>query len=433
MGDPNGLCWYDGEYHLFYLHFWKWPRETEPGSWAHVVSEDMIRWRQVPTAISAGEFYDSRACWSGCFRIIEGVPTIFYSGVSENGVNACLATSKNMIDWIKAEDNPLMDPGQLRGGWDHCVWKEGDSYLMATGGREGVQLFESNDLRCWMYLHPLFAEDPKRGLSKWDCPHLFQLGCKHVLIAYAHPMRRNIYFTGRYENRRFHVEEQGNLDAGLNAGGAFFAAHPSYEDPRGRLIILGALQDLFSERHPSLGSNRMWSNAMSLPRVVTLSGDGRLRFDPAQEIESLRGCHWRFDKISLTADRPYHLPGVEGECLEIIVEIDVGTAEQCRLDVRCNPDGTEKTSVVYDAVKKTIALNGASDSLVLADREPLKLRVFVDRSMVEVFANRCVCLSAWTYRGRSERLHVELHVTGGTGTAYAVDVWQVNAAFCGQR
>ena len=78
VGDPNGLCWHDGIYHLFYLHFWKWRQDTGQSSWGHLVSEDMVRWKEAPTAFFPGEPYDSQACWSGCFRIIEGIPTISF-------------------------------------------------------------------------------------------------------------------------------------------------------------------------------------------------------------------------------------------------------------------------------------------------------------------------------------------------------------------
>ena len=116
-GDPNGLCWYDGLYHLFFLHFWKWPDDTGQSSWGHLVSEDMIRWREAPTAFFPGEAYDSQSCWSGCFRMIDGIPTIFYSGVGKDGVSACVATGDDMYRWSKSDDNPLMTPPQLRANW----------------------------------------------------------------------------------------------------------------------------------------------------------------------------------------------------------------------------------------------------------------------------------------------------------------------------
>ena len=424
VGDPNGLCWYDGVYHLFYLHFPEWRGDTGQSSWGHLVSEDMIRWREAPTAFFPGEPYDSHACWSGCFRIIEGVPTTFYSGVGTDGVSACVATSEDMYQWSKSDDNPLMTPRQLRSNWDPCVWREDGTYLMLTGGKRGAELFGSTDLRSWSYLHPLLAEDPGRGLTKWDCPHLFKLGAKHVLIVYAHPMRQNIYFVGRYAERRFHVENQGNLDIGVNAGGAFSAAHPSYRDPHGRTVLVGMMQERNQDAETMQECD--WSGAISLPRVLTLGDDDRLRFDPVAEIESLRrGQHWQFTDIGLTPNRTNQLAGVSGACLEIEAVIDPGDARECRLGVLCGDNDREQTLIVFDAERKSISLKGASDALDLAAGEFLRLRVFVDGSLVEVFANRRVCLSAWSYPRQEEGGFVGLSAVGGSALVKSIDVWEM--------
>ena len=423
VGDPNGLCWYHGLYHLFYLHFWKWPQDTGQSCWGHLVSEDMIRWREAPTAFFPGETYDGQSCWSGCFRVIEGVPTIFYSGVGEDGVSACIATSGDMYQWTKSDANPLMAPEELRFNWDHCVWREGDAYLMLTGGKRGAELFGSKDLRSWTSLHPLLAEDPARGLTKWDCPHLFKLGAKHVLIAYAHPMRQNIYFVGRFEGCRFHVEGQGNLDIGVNAGGTFSAAHPSYRDPHGRIVVVGMMQE--HGQDAASMQNRGWSGAISLPRVLTLGDDNRLRFDPIAEVGSLRRRHWRFTDIGLAPDRTHQLPRVSGTCLEIEAAIDPGSARECRLGVLCGDDDEKGATIVYDATRGTISLNGASETLALADGELLRLRVFVDRPLVEVFANRRVCLSVWSYPRREAAGLVRLSAVDGHAEVKWIDVWEM--------
>ena len=423
VGDPNGLCWHDGVYHLFYLHFPEWRGNTGQSSWGHLVSEDMIRWREAPTAFFPGEPYDSQACWSGCFRIIKGVPTIFYSGVRADGVSACLATSEDMYRWSKSGDNPLMTPRQLRSNWDHCVWREGDTYLMLTGGKRGAELFESKDLRSWSYLHPLLAEDPGRGLTKWDCPHLFKFGAKHVLIVYAHPMRQNIYFVGRYEAHRFHVEGRGNLDVGVNAGGAFSAAHPSYRDPHGRTVLVGMMQERGQDAETM--QERDWSGAISLPRVLTLGDDDRLRFDPVAEIESLRGRHWQYTDIGLTPNQTHQFAGVSGACLEIEAVIDSGSARECRLGVLCGEDDREQTLIVYDAERRSISLKGVNDALVLAAGEFLRLRIFIDRTLVEVFANRRVCLSAWSYPRQEEGGFVRLSAVGGSALVESIDVWEM--------
>ena len=221
--------------------------------------------------------------------------------------------------------------------------------------------------------HIPYADGRKagRGLTKWDCPHLFKLGAKHVLIVYAHPMRQNIYFVGRYAERRFHVENQGNLDIGVNAGGAFSAAHPSYRDPHGRTVLVGMMQERDQDAETMQECD--WSGAISLPRVLTLGDDDRLRFDPVAEIESLRrGRHWQFTDIGLTPNRTNQLAGVSGACLEIEAVIDPGDARECRLGVLCGEGDREQTPIVFDAERKSISLKGASDALDLAAGEFLR-------------------------------------------------------------
>ena len=206
-----------------------------------------------------------------------------------------------------------------------------------------------------------------RGLTKWDCPHLYRLGAKHVLIVYAHPMRQNIYFVGRYEARRFHVEGRGNLDVGVNAGGAFSAAHPSYQDPHGRTVLVGMMQEHGQDAEAV--QERGWSGAISLPRVLTLGDDDRLRVDPVAEIESLRGRHWQFTDIGLTPNQTHQLAGVSGACLEIEAVIDPGSARECRLGVLCGDNDREQTPIVYDAARRSISLKGVNDALDLAAGE----------------------------------------------------------------
>ena len=91
----------------------------------------------------------------------------------------------------------------------------------------------------------------------------------------------------------------------------------------------------------------------------------------------------------------------------------------------CGDDDTEQTPIVYDAERKSISLKGASDALDLAAGEFLRLRVFVDRSLVEVFANRRVCLSAWSYPRHEEGGFVRLSAVGGSAQVKSIDVWEM--------
>jgi len=255
---------------------------------------------------------------------------------------------------------------------------------------------------------------------------MFKLGGKDILITYAHPKRHNRYWIGRYEDRRFHTEVEGPLDLGVNAGGTFSAAHPSYRDPKGRLVLVGLMQERLGERGPrEMAARRDWSNAISLPRVMTLGKDGLPRFAPIDKLQLLRGNHNRLTDLKISPDRFELLPQIEGRCLEIIAEIVPGEAKQCGLAVLCSPDGPEKTTIVYDAARKAITLKGIEQPFALPEGEPLRLHVFVDRSLVEVFVNNRACLSAWTYPRRPDSSGVGLLAAGTTAKARRVEAWNL--------
>ena len=138
-----------------------------------------------------------------------------------------------------------------------------------------------------------------------------------------------------------------------------------------------------------------------------------------------RRRHWRFTDIGLSPGQTHQLAGVYGACLEIEAVIYPGSATECRLALLCGDDDENGATIVYDTTRGTISLNGASEALVLADGELLKLRVFVDRPLVEVFANRRICLSAWPHPRLKESGFVRLSAVGGSAVVKWVDVWQM--------
>ena len=129
-----------------------------------------------------------------------------------------------------------------------------------------------------------------------------------------------------------------------------------------------------------------------------------------------------------------------GDCLEIAVEVDVGTARKFGVKVLCSPDETERTVVSYSRESSTLSLDvekcsldptvvgreAQSARLELDKGEALRLRVFVDRSIVEVFANRVVCLTKRVYPVRGDSTGIRIFANGGDVVVRGLETWRMD-------
>lgn len=434
MNDPNGCIQWRGDYHLFYQYT---PDRPVSGvkHWGHAVSRDLVHWEHWPIALSptpGGP--DKDGCWSGSAVDHRGVPTLIYTGVSPQV--QCIATSADgMRTWHKYVGNPVIaapPPGVIAKDFrDPYVWHEEDGWHAVIGS--GVQdvggialLYRSPDLIHWEYLGPLYTGRKEETGTIWECPNFFPLGEKWVLIVSPIPLRRTIYFVGRYADHRFEPELRGEVDL----GGHYYAPQ-TFADERGRRIMWGWLWEGRS-REAQIAAG--WAGVMSLPRILTLRADGRLGIDPAPEVGRLRGKHRRWSGVRLASGG--QLLEVQGNTLEIAAEIRPG-AGPVGLEVCRSPQGEERTRVVYDPAVHILTMDRAQASLspdvqrdahstplALAPGEALRLRIYLDRSVVEVFANGHACLAERIYPTRADSLDVQLFAEG-EAVFEVVDVWEM--------
>jgi beta-fructofuranosidase len=456
MNDPNGLIHWKGDYHLFYQYnpngpFWGTMH------WGHAVSMDLVHWIDLPVALAPTPgSADEDGCFSGCVVDNNGIPTLIYTGVLGNMQLPCLATSTDdLLTWEKYAGNPVITAPPLNldlvGFRDHHVWQEGDTWYQVVGcGINGVGgaalLYTSPDLIHWEYMHPLCVGDKHRidpiwTGPMWECPDFFPLGDKHVLIVSIWDSGRTLYaayFVGTYADHKFTPELEGKLDFGDN----YFYAPQTLLDNQGRRIMWGWIQEgRAAETQLAAG----WSGVMSLPRMLSLSPSGAWRIEPASELEMLRGQHYRWAGIELTPTSAYVLEGVQGDALEIIAEWEAGNATAFGIKVRCAPDHAEQTLITYDRMEQRLSIDrehsslssmvqrdSRGGSLELATGETLKLHIFLDRSVIEVFANNRACLTSRIYPSRSDSLGVGLFARGGSVQLKSMDIWEVRSIWTGR-
>jgi beta-fructofuranosidase len=404
-------------------------------------------------------------------------------GTSGNGLPCLAVGSADLLSWSKYENNPVIAGppagADITAYRDHCVWKEGQVWRQLVGsgirGRGGTAfLYESADLRHWDYVGPLFIGDAARGNrhatdwegTMWECVDLFRAGqgtlgdgsqAPDVLVFSAWDdgaTRHPLYWTGRYAGDTFEPAGLHRLDY----GGRYFYAPQSFQDEAGRRVMFGWLQEGRSDEAMVAAG---WSGVMSLPRTAELDAAGELSFAPVPEVEALRRDHVRLGPQAL--GRPVVIAGIHGNQLDLDLDLELEPGSVFRLGLLGTPslpdspdaahegaaDMTEETVI---EVGYEVGGGGFAASYVLLDRTRssldrsvdveeksgpvvlpggrLRLRVIVDHSALEVFANgKPLTARAYpTLGGGTVRLSA-----AGTVRLRQLDAWRMEGVFGGPR
>jgi beta-fructofuranosidase len=420
MNDPIPFFW-DGEHHIFFQH--------NPGApvwgdmhWGHASTCDGIRWQMHPIALAptpGGP--DEKGVWTGCVIEHQGTFYAFYTGINPEGRQVqCLAVSSDLIHWEKSSRNPIIH--QQPHGFGDCfrdphVWKEGEEWLMLIGselpekrGGAGL-LYRSNDLHHWEYSHVLATGKTEETQYDWECPDFFPLGGKHILLS---SRKHTFWHSGEYSQQRFVAEKFGVLDGNPHSNIAY-AAKTSYDDQGQRILWAWLRESRCREDQIAAG----WASALSLPRKLSLLSDGTLGQQPMPQLKLLRGEHHRFENLGVEDTRV--LDGVQGAALEIEVHFAPHTkARQLGVRVMCDAYGNGGVDFLYDRPLSTFG----ESPLVLRDGEELTLRIWIDHSIAEAFANDRTVWTQRHYPASGTNLSVALIAQDGVASADA-DVWRL--------
>jgi beta-fructofuranosidase len=311
-------------------------------------------------------------------------------------------------------------------------------------------LHRSRDLEHWEYRHP-FLEDDHYSLVGDDgaCPYFWPIGDRHILLHFSH-YSGGRYLLGDYDTARekLVVAAGGRFTFGPVAPGGVHAPS-AMPDGAGGVIVLHNM----NPGKPCEG----WNQLMTLPRRLTLRDGDRLGIEPAGDIESVRGEHHGFESLRLDAGEDVGLEGVRGDALEIRAVVQPERDQTIEMDVLRSPDGEERTRIVfyrdrgwsnkehgtYEPMGSLITIDSTHSSslpdvrtrapetapvLVMPD-EALELRVFVDRSIVEVFVNGRQCAAVRVYPGRRDSSGVRLRSLGRSSTVRTAEVWKMQSIY----
>lgn len=465
LNDPNGLCYWNGKWHMFYQGY---PPEDPRQHWGHTISDDLIHWCDLPYAIYPNP---ERACFSGSTYVEEGRVIAMYHGTTVGNMVA-VSSDPLLLNWEKVTGKAVipMNPDELSPPYrifDPCIWKKGNRYYSLSagtlpngpGGRRirANFLWTSKDLAHWQYLHPFVETDMySRVGDDGACPYFWPIGDKHILLYYSHTSGGK-YLIGDYDKQRdkFVVTNGGDFNFGPSTPCGVHAPSACPDGQGGVYVIFN-----MNPGKPTKG----WNQIMTLPRRLTLPPEGAfdpLVIEPAGAIESLRYGHQHVRTTELPANKEIVLQQIKGNAMEMIAEVDVKNAPMVELDVlrsskaeevtrirfyknrgyrhreygRTRPNARKTGSfVVIDSSTSSIAPDVQSRSpekaeVFLGKGEALTLRVFVDKSVVEVFVNGRQCVAQRVYPDRKDSVGVSLRSQGRDAVLTSLDAWQMKSIY----
>lgn len=412
MSDPNGMVYFEGEYHQFYQN---------SGQWGHAVSSDLLHWEHLPVALardSLGEIWSGSAVvdWKDTSGFFGGKPglvavfTHFRSGKQSQSI--AYSTDKGRT-WTKFEGNPVIPNPGLKDFRDpKVIWHEPTrSWVMVVSADQKIQFYTSNNLKEWKFSSE-FGIGHGSHTAVWECPDLFELpvegtGTKKWVLTVS--IGNNAvtkgstaqYFIGSFDGKTFKNDNSPSLTLWTDYGKDFYAAI-SYSDipPKdGRRIWTGWMSNW---RYPFNMPTGVWKGNLSIPRELKLRdlpGMGlRLVQNPVKELEKLRGKAVTVPKQELLPNRN-PLDGIKGTSYELETEFTL--SEAAKLGLKLRMGSGQETIIGYDAAAAMLTLDRTRSGISTFEggfaevmQAPLKtkgkrikLRMFVDDSTLEVFAN----------------------------------------------
>ncbi len=312
LNDPNGLCRWQGRYHMFYQF---WPDGADRVHWGHAVSDDMVHWEDLPVALYPTT---ERDCFSGQTVVEPDRVIAIYHG-TQSGNAIATADDPLLLNWEKHPDNPVIPitpGGEPYRVFDPCIWREDDGYYCLSGpSKDGEvgrdcrnvdHLFHSRDLANWEYLGPLiedgFHTEPGEDGA---VPNFWPISDgKHMLLFFSHK-RAAQYYVGDYDrdSHRFVPDYHGRMAYGPIARGGLHAPSATVDDG-GRFLAIVNLYECRAE--PG------WAGMMSLPRHLWLAADNGLRIEPVPELQSLRFGRAHAGPTEIPANEEIPLGGISG-------------------------------------------------------------------------------------------------------------------------
>ena len=421
MNDPNGMFYKDGTWHLYYQYN-PYGSKWQNMSWGHSTSKDLMTWEHQPVALEV----------DGLGHVFSGSSVVDSAGTAGFGKDAIVAlytscdasqyqsmaySTDGGTTFQRYAGNPVLtlesearDPNMF---WDD---KAGQWVLTLAHALDHEFLFfTSPDLKVWT-LQSAFGKGEGAQDGVWECPDLFKLKVegtdeeKWVLICNLNPGgpfggSATQYFIGDFDGKTFtsDTDASGRIPTKwMDFGKDHYATVSWAGTPQNRRTVIGWMSNW---QYAAEVPTTQYRSANTLPRDLSLfrapDGEIYLASAPAAELTALRGTLAAKAKKATAGKKPrvFELPAPQRGICEILLDIDARKADSVSIDIT-NKAG-ERVALTYNPAAHTLAFDrrnsglkdfskdfpAVTDAPTFENGRKISLRIFIDRSSIEVFGN----------------------------------------------
>jgi fructan beta-fructosidase len=416
--DPNGLVFYNGEYHLFFQHNpygWAWGNMH----WGHAVSTDLVHWEELGDKLlpdDMGPMFSGSAVvdWknSSGFGKHGKPPFVLFYTAAGNPTVQCLAYSIDGRTFRKYGNNPVLKQITAGNRDPKVIWHEPTKQWVMVlyvelEGVHTIHFFTSPNLKNWTFA--------SKTDGFFECPDFFELPVdgdasrkKWVLLGAS-----SEYQVGRFDGAKF-IAESPKVPG--HRGKGFYAAQSFSDVPDGRRILIG----WFQTETKGMPFNQSMTIPLELRLTHTNQGP-RITYTPAKELEALRARTHHFDAMSLKPGDTNPLDNLRTELVEVRVEIEPGNASEVLFNIR-------DVMVIYDPKKEELSVAGHRAPAPLRNGKQ-RLALFCDRTGVEVFASDGLCYVPIPVNTDPDNLSIVLEMRGGVAKVSSLEVHELRSAW----
>ena len=425
--DPNGMVFYNGEYHLFFQHNpygWDWGNMH----WGHAVSRDLVHWEELGDKLlpdDMGPMFSGSAVvdWNNTSGFgKDGKPplVLIYTAAGNPTVQG-IAYSTDGRTFTKYAGNPVLK--EITGGnrdpkvmWHEPTRKWVMVLYVELQKKHTIHFFHSPNLRDWSLAQIVEGDAPGKPYL-FECPDFFELpvdgdpGRKRWVLLAAN----SAYAVGSFDGARF-VPEQSNLTG--HRGRGFYAPQTFSDIPArdGRRIQIG----WFQTATKGMAFNQSMTVPLELRLLRTAEGP-RLTFTPVRELEALRARSHRLGSVALAPGAANPLAALRGDLLEVRAVIEPGEAAAIDFHLRGVP-------LSYDVKRQELVVNQHRAPAPLHEGR-LDLTVYCDRTGLEVFASRGLCYVPMPVQPKADDRSLAVQVQGAPVRFQNLEVHELRSAW----